>query len=87
MMKCKMCPVHMAALAIVLVGALNWGLVGLLGFNLVNWLLGSWLLAERVVYVVVGLAAVVMAFACHCKKCSEACAKADGACCGEEKKM
>ncbi len=87
MMKCKMCPVHMVAGVLVLVGALNWGLVGLFGFNLVNYLLGSWPTVERVVYVLVGLGAVAMLFACHCKKCNETCSKEGGSCCGGEKKM
>lgn len=87
MMKCKMCPVHMVAMVIVLVGALNWGLVGLLGFNLVNWLFASLPMVERVIYVVVGLSALAMAFGCHCKKCAEACTKAGGTCCGGEHKM
>ena len=83
----KMCPVHMVALVLVLVGALNWGLVGLFGFNLVNYLLGSWPTAERVVYVLVGLSAILKFFGCHCKKCMEACSKEGGSCCGGEKKM
>ena len=85
-MGCKKCPVHMAAWVLVLVGALNWGLVGLFEFNLVSYLLGSWIMVERAVYVLVGLSAVLMLFACKCKKCMEACSK-DGNCCGGEKKM
>ncbi len=45
------------ALALVVVGALNWGLVGLFQFDLVAWLGGgsdSWL--ARIVYILVGLA-------------------------------
>ena len=38
------------------VGALNWGLVGLLNLNVVEMLLGSGSLLTRVVYVVVGVA-------------------------------
>lgn len=40
------------------VGALNWGLVGLFDFNLVQALVGSVNGAEKVVYVLVGLSAV-----------------------------
>lgn len=43
--------------ALVLVGALNWGLVGAFDFNVVETLLGTGTLAT-VVYVLVGLAAV-----------------------------
>lgn len=44
------------ALTLVIIGALNWGLVGLFQFNLVAFLFGegSWL--SRIVYVLVGLA-------------------------------
>lgn len=87
MMKCKMCPVHKVSGVLVLVGALNWGLVGLFGFNLVSYLLGSWPTVERVVYAVVGVSAVLMLMACRCKKCDEACSKEGGSCCGGEKKI
>lgn len=43
---------------VLVVGALNWGLVGLLNLNVVEMLLGSGSLLTRVVYVVVGLAGV-----------------------------
>ncbi len=43
---------------LVLVGALNWGLVGLGGWNVVNMVLGGWPGLERLVYVLVGLSAL-----------------------------
>ncbi len=46
------------SLVLVIVGALNWGLVGALNFNLVHFLFGSVPVVESVVYVVVGLAGV-----------------------------
>lgn len=46
---------------LVIVGALNWGLVGLLGLNLVELLLGSIPLLEKLVYILVGLSGVYMA--------------------------
>ncbi len=85
-MKCKMCPVHMVAGVLTVVGALNWGLVGLLNFNLVNVLFGNWPIVEKVVYILVGLSALVMLLACSCKKCGEACQKS-GCCTTAEKKM
>lgn len=44
------------ALALVIIGAINWGLIGLFGLNLVETIFGemSWL--SRIVYVLVGLA-------------------------------
>jgi uncharacterized membrane protein YuzA (DUF378 family) len=69
----KMCGIHKAAMVLVLVGALNWGLVGILKMNLVMTLLGAWPLAERAVYVLVGLSAVVLCFAGQCCAKCEAC--------------
>ena len=69
MTKGKMCSGHMVAWVLVLVGALNWGLVGGFGFNLVNSLLGSVPMAEKVVYILVGLSAVMMLFTGKCKMC------------------
>lgn len=62
---------HMVAFALVIVGALNWGLVGLFGLNLVTMLLGSTGL-ENIVYILVGASAVYIAFGhmSDCKICS-----------------
>lgn len=46
-----------AALVLAIIGALNWGLIGLFGFNLVTALFGLGALT-RLVYLVVGLAGV-----------------------------
>lgn len=46
------------ALVLLVVGGLNWGLVGLLQFDLVAALFGPMSLLSRVVYVLVGLAAL-----------------------------
>ena len=42
----------------VLVGALNWGLLGLLNFNLVSFIFGSVPFLARAIYILVGLSAV-----------------------------
>lgn len=44
------------ALALIIVGALNWGLVGLFRFDLVAAIFGADTLLSRLVYVVVGVA-------------------------------
>lgn len=49
------------ALVLVLVGALNWGLVGFFQFDLVAAILGDMSMLARVVYGLVGLSAVYMA--------------------------
>ncbi len=63
----------MVAWWLVIIGAINWGLVGISGFidglylNVVNLLLGNWPAVESLVYVLVGIAALVAIFGC--KKC------------------
>lgn len=49
------------AMVLVIIGGLNWGLVGLLNLNLVDKILGlvPWLVS--IVYILVGLAAVYVA--------------------------
>ena len=44
-----------AALAIVIIGAVNWGLIGFFNFNLVSWLFGSSSWLSKVIYGLVGL--------------------------------
>ncbi len=43
---------------LIIIGALNWGLVGFFGFNLVAAIFGQMTVAARVVYAVVGVAAL-----------------------------
>ena len=43
---------------LVVIGGLNWGLVGLFGFNLVAFLFVHVPLVERLIYVLVGLSAL-----------------------------
>lgn len=68
---------HMIAWILVMVGALNWGLVGIGGFaggnwNVVNLILGSWPQVEWLVYILVGLSAVyeIVKHKGNCKTCS-----------------
>ena len=46
------------ALALVVIGALNWGLIGIFGFNLVSWIFGSVTVLSRLVYILVGLGGI-----------------------------
>ncbi|MCI8567248.1 MAG: DUF378 domain-containing protein [Lachnospiraceae bacterium] len=43
-------------LALVIIGAVNWGLVGFFRFNLVTFLFGEMTTISRIVYAVVGIA-------------------------------
>jgi len=48
------------ALVLVIVGGLNWALVGLFSFDLVATIFGDMSVLSRIVYVLVGLSAVYM---------------------------
>lgn len=51
--------VNKIALALVIIGALNWGLVGLFSFDLVAWIFGSAAaIMSRIIYTVIALAGV-----------------------------
>ena len=70
----NLCAVCKAALVLAIIGALNWGLVGLGGFlgrdlNLVHMLLGAWPVVEWIVYLLVGVSGVVVAFHGKCPQC------------------
>jgi uncharacterized membrane protein YuzA (DUF378 family) len=47
-------------LILVIVGALNWGLVGIFGFDLVATIFGSMSAVSRIVYVLVGISGVLV---------------------------
>jgi uncharacterized membrane protein YuzA (DUF378 family) len=48
------------ALILVIIGGLNWGLVGIFGFDLVAWIFASIYVVARIVYILVALAAIYM---------------------------
>lgn len=62
--------VHVISFLLVLVGALNWGLIGLFNYNLVTSLFGLGALTQAT-YILVGLAAVYLALTHRgeCKTC------------------
>ena len=57
----KLKPLDFAALILVIVGGLNWGLVGLFGFDLVATIFGPMSILSRIVYTLVGISAVYTA--------------------------
>ncbi len=78
----------LVAKVLVVIGGINWGLVGLgmllgsaSGWNVVNMILGSVPVLEAIIYLLVGVSAVMMAFGCKCGKCM------NGVCapCGDKK--
>ena len=44
---------------LIIIGALNWALVGIFNFDLVALLFGEMSLVSRIIYIVIGLAAIV----------------------------
>jgi hypothetical protein len=47
------------ALLLLIVGGVNWGLVGIFGFDLVAWLFGgAGALLSRIIYIVIAISAV-----------------------------
>lgn len=68
---------HIVAFILLVVGGLNWGLVGLGDFagsdwNIVHMILGSWPTVEWTVYVLVGVSAVwlLIGHKKDCRMCS-----------------
>ena len=49
-------------LILIIVGAINWGLVGLFNFDLVAFIFGSMSKISRLIYTIVGFAALVMIY-------------------------
>lgn len=58
----KLNTIDIIGYALVVIGGFNWGLVGLFEYNLVDSIFGAGSLMARVVYSLVGLAAVYMIF-------------------------
>ena len=64
---------HGIAFILVVIGGLNWGLVALgswmgSNWNVVNLLVGSWPTVESIVYLLVGLSALMIGFS-HKRDC------------------
>ena len=51
--------VQKIALTFTIIGAINWGLVGLLDFNLVEYLFGDGSVVSRIVYTVVAISGLI----------------------------
>jgi uncharacterized membrane protein YuzA (DUF378 family) len=59
---------------LLIIGGINWGLVGLgmlFGgdWNVLHWIFSFSPILEAVVYLLVGIAGVIKIFNCQCKKC------------------
>ncbi|MEK7128401.1 MAG: DUF378 domain-containing protein [Patescibacteria group bacterium] len=82
-LKCGGCTPSLIGKILLIIGGINWGLVGVGMFmqtdwNVVRMLLSSWPSVEAVVYVLVGIAAIMSIFGCRCGKCAATCANCRG---------
>ncbi|MDY0043920.1 MAG: DUF378 domain-containing protein [Syntrophales bacterium] len=50
------------ALILIIIGGINWGLVGLFNFNLVSAIFGDMSWFSRLIYILVGISAIYIAF-------------------------
>ncbi|MBI3251766.1 MAG: DUF378 domain-containing protein [Candidatus Omnitrophica bacterium] len=69
------CIVCKAVCALVIIGALNWGAIGIFQTDLVAKVLGEMTMASRVVYGLVGVAGLLKIVSCF-KQCPCQCKKA-----------
>ena len=68
---------HIIAIILVIVGALNWLLVGLIGWDIGALFGGMTAMISRAIYILVGLAGIYMIFT-HKSSCRECSAGASG---------
>ena len=54
-----MATIQKIALVFTIIGALNWGLIGLFEFNLVETLFGNMAILERIIYAIVGICGLI----------------------------
>ena len=58
----KLSGLDWVAIVLVIIGGLNWGLVGIFDFNLVSAIFGDMSSLSRVVYALVGLSALMLIY-------------------------
>lgn len=57
--------VKIITFVLVLIGALNWGLVGAFGIDLVALIFGDMSLFARIIYILVGISAIIYAITAY----------------------
>lgn len=75
---CGGCVGTKIAKTLLIVGGLNWGLVGIgmlmnSNLNVLEMIFGSIPTLEAIIYVLVGVAAIMKIFGCKCSKCKAVC--------------
>ena len=61
------------AYVLTIIGAINWGLVGLFGFDLIAAIFGDMTLVSRILYTVVGVSGILTALTMHQCEATEKC--------------
>ena len=56
----KMNAIDWVAFVLLIIGGLNWGLIGIFRFDLVNAVFGYYTVMSRLIYILVGLSAVYL---------------------------
>ncbi|KOA20895.1 hypothetical protein CLHOM_04830 [Clostridium homopropionicum DSM 5847] len=67
----KMSPIDKFSIIMMILGGINWGIIGLFQLNLINLLLNSLPLLEKIIYILVGLSSLnvlVLLFKCKSKE-------------------
>jgi uncharacterized protein len=57
---------YLITLLLAIVGAINWGLVGLFNINLVTMIFGEMSNISRIIYIIIGLSAIFILFNIKC---------------------
>lgn len=75
---CSKCSPMFIGKILLIVGGLNWGILGVSmlmskNWNVVHMVLNSMPTLEAIVYVLVGISAIMKIFGCKCAKCASAC--------------
>lgn len=65
-------PIGWIAIILLVIGGLNWGLYGAFNFDLVAWIFGTLSVVSRIVYILVGLAAIYKIVMFFAKKSGDA---------------
>jgi uncharacterized membrane protein YuzA (DUF378 family) len=63
--------IHVIAFILLVIGGLNWLLVGIWGWDVGNWFGGQAAIVSRVIYILVGLSAIWLAVThiAYCRYC------------------
>ena len=64
------------ALVLVIIGAINWGLIGLAHFNLVEFVFGGLTIVTKIFYILVGVSGIILIYTAM--KCCDHCKTKDG---------